>query len=163
MLAETAVLLLSIIGVAMWLSAIIGFGMIAAPLLHRKLPPKEAGELASQILDRAHLVGWYGALMSLTSIIIYSLVVSTGAAEPAFLLWSLPLILASSIWWVSWKKVLPKANNLRLAINNTDEAEKGFTEAKKLFDDIHKLSVNMWKGCLFLILSSITGLAWLST
>jgi hypothetical protein len=162
MLVESAVLLLSIIGVAMWLSAIIGFGMIAAPILHRSLPPKEAGELVSQILDRAHLVGWYGALMSLTSIIIYSLRVSTGAAEPAFLLWSLPLILASSIWWVSWKKILPKANNLRIAINNTDESEVGFTEAKKVFDEIHKLSVALWKGCLFLILSSIAGLAWLS-
>ena len=163
MLAEPVVLLLSIIGVAVWLSAIIGFGLIAAPLLHRKLSPNEAGELVSQILDRAHLVGWYGALISLTSIIIYSLVVSTGAAEPAFLLWSLPLILASSIWWVSWKKILPKANNLRIAINNTNESEVGFAEAKKLFDDIHKLNVTLWKGCLFLILSSIAGLAWLST
>ena len=114
------------------------------------------------MLERAHLVGWYGGLLNLTAIIVYSTVVSTAAAELSFVIWSMPAILATIIWWASWKKVLPRAEALRAAIAAAEESEE-LSEATSLFDDIHRLSVNLWKGCTILLLISIVGLSMLLT
>jgi len=167
MLSSAIILFIAIIGASLWLAAIIGFGVITAPLLHKQLPAGQAGEVASRIIDRAHLVGWYGGIVSLIAIILHSLMVSEGPVDPAFLLWTIPLILATSLWWVSWRKILPKAEALRLAISvvdhSSEEENDEIIEARRLFDDIHHLSVNLWKACFLLIIIGMAGLSWLST
>ena len=166
MLTEVAVIFLFILGVGLWLSAIFGFGIIAAPIIHRNLESDVAGKLAGRMVERAHLVGWYGGILCLFSIIIHSLYVSDGPAGSEFLLWSLPSILATSIWWVSWKKVAPEAESLRMALSITmssDAENEGVAEAQKLFTKIHMMSVNMWKACSILIMVSLIGFSLLTT
>ena len=163
MLLSLSILFVSILGLGLWMSAIIGFGLLTAPILHRELSSNEAGRLVGRILERAHLIGWYGGIILLSGIILHSLFVATGPAEPAFLLWSIPIILATSIWWVSWKKILPQTEALRIAISDSDTNEsdtKSLTEGKDLFDKMHRMSVGMWKVCFVLIVLSIVGLAW---
>ena len=162
MLIQAAILISFILGVGTWLSAIIGFGIIAAPLIHRVLESDDAGRLASRMVERAHLVGWYGGILCLVSIIIHSLFVSDGPAGMNFLIWSLPSILATSIWWFSWKKVLPKAESLRVAVSiaiSSEAENEDMAEAQQLFIKIHHLSANMWKACTILILLSLVGFA----
>lgn len=166
MLTQAAVLFIFILGVGIWLSAIIGFGIITAPLLHRNLESNEAGRLASRMVERAHLVGWYGGILCLVAIIIHSLYVSDGPAGSEFLVWSIPSILATSIWWVSWKKVLPEAESLRVAVSiaiSSEVEDEDMIEAQQLFTKIHQLSANMWKACSILILVSLIGFSLLVT
>ena len=100
------------------------------------------------------------------TIIIHSLYVSDGPAGLEFLIWSLPSILATSIWWVSWKKVHPKAESLRVAVSigiSSEIEDEDMIEAQQLFTKIHQLSVNMWKVSAVLILLSLIGLSFLVT
>jgi len=166
MLIQTAVMFIFILGVGIWLSAIIGFGIVTAPFLHKHLESDEAGRLVSRMVERAHLIGWYGGILCLVSIIIHSLYVSDGPAAPEFLVWSIPSILATSIWWVSWKKVLPEAESLRIAVSlaiSSDVEEEDVIKAQQLFTKIHQLSANMWKACSILILVSLIGFSLLVT
>jgi len=166
MLLSLSILFLSIIGSGLWLSAIIGFGLLTAPLLHRELSSEDAGRLAGRILERAHLLGWYGGITLLLSIILHSLYISEGPAAPPFLLWSIPVILATSIWWVSWKKILPQTEALRIAMiaaKSSESDEEALEEGQVLFAKMHSMSVGMWKVCILFLLISLFGLAWTYT
>ena len=162
------VLGISLVGNILWFSALLGFGALAAPIMFKELEREIAGNITSAILPRYYLMGWWGGLFSLSGVIIHALWVSEGAAEWPFYLWTVPLLFATSIWWVAWKKILPKANALRTAMLVTkaeirarpdnDKLSEEFSQAKLVFDQLHQLSTKLSKACTVLLLLQLLGL-----
>ena len=159
---------ISIIGNILWFSALLGFGALSAPIIFKELEREIAGNVTSAILPRYYLIGWWGGLFSLSGIIMHSLWVSEGAAEWAFYLWAIPLLFATSIWWVAWKKILPKVNAFRTAMIVTkaelratpddNKLSDELDQAKSVFDQLHQLSTQLSKACSVLLLLQLIGL-----
>jgi hypothetical protein len=160
-----ASMLLVVLGTSIWMASLLGFGVITAPIIFRELPRQQAGDITSAILPRYYSWGWYGGLINLSGFIIYALVPGSNDVSWGFYLWSLPLILAMSLWWVAWRKLLPQATkvkNLLYEVHSTEiDSESTHNAVNKelqaTFDRLHDLSTGISKFVILLLLTQLCG------
>lgn len=154
----TIALGLAVLGNLLWFSALLGWSLVTDPALFRTRANERLEGVGIAADERYHHIGWAGSIIALTGFIVYA-VNTEVAANWLVWAWSLPLLLASSIWWAIWRKLVPKATILWSAIQSlqvTGGNEQMLGEAKATFADLTGLSRALAHVTLVLLLVQST-------